>query len=242
MATDRLRIIVDELLVTIKQTFDDKEVTRAQATYLTILCANQLLSQHIGKRDSGQFLNIFGKVPIKKATQTTDPDFIKGRKYIELPGSIFDFDKDGGVEYIAYNDEDPTCPPAFARKTFQRTTPAEAQWLYLNKYTEPSAKQPYWYRVNNIIYVLGLEKSPWKELEMGVYLTINPLEEIDLDAPFRFPQELLHVLKRQVLDLARFSFLFDSRSDRSNDGSDSAQTANIAKVASVNEQNQQAQQ
>jgi len=86
--------------------------------------------------------------------------------------------------------------------------------------------------------VLGLEKSPWKYLEMGVYLTIDPLEKIDLDAPFRFPQELMHVLKRQVLDLARFSFLFDSRSDRSNDGSDSAQTSNIAKVASVNEQNQ----
>jgi len=83
MATDRLRIIVDEILVTIKQTFDDKEVTKAQVAYMTILVGNQLLAQHIGKRDSGQFLNIFGKVPIKIANQTTDPDFITGINYRE---------------------------------------------------------------------------------------------------------------------------------------------------------------
>lgn len=240
MATDRLRVIVDEILVTIKQTFDDKEVSKAQVAYWTILVGNQLLAQHIGKRDSGQFLNIFGKVPISMATQTTNPDIIKGRKYVELPGNIFDFDKDNGVEYIAYYvEDDPTCPPAFARRTIQRTSPSEAQWLYLNKYTEPSPKQPYWYRVNNLIYLLGLEKSTIKHLEMGIYMTINPVEKIDLDAPFRFPQELLQVLKRQVTDLARFSFLFPQ--ERSNDGDDTAAqagTTNIPKIVSVNEQNQ----
>lgn len=239
MATDRLRIIVDELQTTIKQTFDDKQVTKAQVAYLVILAANKLLGQHIAKRDSGQFLNIFGAVPVKVATDTIHPDLIKGRKYIELPGSIFDYDKDEGVEYIAYQDDELICPPSMAVKTFQRTSPSQAQWLYLNKYTTPSPKQPYWYRVNNLIYILGLEKVPVKNLEIGIYLTIDPLEEIDLDAPFRFPQELMEVLKRQVLDLARFSFLFDSRADRSNDGNDSAEAANIPKIASVNQQQQE---
>jgi len=73
-----------------------------------------------------------------------------------------------------------------------------------------------------------------KEIEMGIYQTINPLEKIDIDQPFPFPQELLHVLKRQVTDLARFSFLF--KSDRENDGDDSDATKNVPKIVSVNEQ------
>lgn len=240
MATDRLRVVVDEILVTIKQTFDDKIVTQAQAAYWTIIVANQILGQHNLKRDSGQFLSVFPAVPIQVASDNNTQNIVKGRKFIELPGSIFDFDKDGGVEYIAYYNPDENCEPEAYKKTIQRTSPNELQWLNLNDITKPSPKQPYWYRVGNYIYLVGIEAVPVKLAEIGLYLTIDPLEVIDIDKPFTFPQELLHVLKRQVVDLARFSFLFSG--DKTNDGSDTASDASsktIPKIASVNDPNLQ---
>lgn len=237
MAADRLRVVVDDILSTIKQTFDDKQISQAQVAFWVIVVGNQLLSQHNAKRDSGAFLSTFTGVPVKLAQSSSNPDIVSGRKYIELPGTIFDYDKDAGVEYIAYyRDENPECEPDLMKKTIQRTSPGELQWLKLNAYTRPSLSNPYWYRTGEIIYLVGLENSPIKEVEIGLYLTIDPLEKVDIDKPFHFPSELLSVLKRQVTDLARFSFLF--KDDRSNDGDQNEGNQNVPKVASVNDQQQ----
>jgi len=236
MAIDRLRVTVDEILVTIKQTFDDKQISQAQVAYWVIIVANDLLGKHNAKRDSGAFLTTFVDIPVQVATSSTNPNIVAGRKYVELPGNIFDYDKDGGVEYIAYyRDEQPECQPDFQRKTIQRTSPGELQWLQLHPNTKPSISNPYWYRTGDIIYLVGLETSPVKFIEMGVYMTISPLEKIDIDQPFNFPGELLHVLKRQVTDLARFSFLFGSN-DRSNDGDNTEEVKTVPKIQSVNDQ------
>lgn len=235
---DKLKIVVDEVLVTIKQTFDDKEVGRPQAAYWVIITANKLLSQHIIKRDSGAFLTTFANVPVIKPTSTSK-NIIKGRKYVELPGFIFDYDKDDGVEYMAYYAEDDECEEPFMKRRITRTSPDKIDWLYRSENTKPSPKNPYWYRSGNILYLLGIEKVPVKEVEMGIYMTVDPLEKIDLDADFNFPQELMDVLKRQVVDLARFSFLFPS--DRSNEGTDEAsdpKSKSIPKIASVNQDQQ----
>lgn len=238
MATDTLRIVVDEILTTIKQTFDDKDVSRAQAAYWTIVVANTMKGQHISKRDSGAFLTPFYKVPIIIPSQNSN--IPQGRKHFELPANIFDFDRDGGIEYIAYyHEHGDECDDELRHKTIQRTSPGELQWLNLNAYTKPSPKNPYWYRAENLIYLVGIESVPIKYVEIGIYMTIDPLEKIDIDAPFPFPQELLEALKRRVVDLARFSFLFNSQADSVNDGSNSAETSNIPKVASVNDQNTQ---
>jgi len=236
MAIDRLRVTVDEILVTIKQTFDDKQISQAQVAYWVIIVANDLLGKHNAKRDSGAFLTTFVDIPVQVATSSTNPNIVAGRKYVELPGNIFDYDKDGGVEYIAYyRDEQPECQPDFQRKTIQRTSPGELQWLQLHPNTKTSISNPYWYRTGDIIYLVGLETSPVKFIEMGVYMTISPLEKIDIDQPFNFPGELLHVLKRQVTDLARFSFLFGSN-DRSNDGDNTEEVKTVPKIQSVNDQ------
>jgi len=236
MAIDRLRVTVDDILVTIKQTFDDKQISQAQVAYWTIIVANDLLGKHNAKRDSGAFLTTFVDIPVQVATKSTNPNIVAGRKYVELPGNIFDYDKDGGVEYIAYyRDEQPECQPDFQRKTIQRTSPGELQWLQLSAYTKPSISNPYWYRTGDIIYLVGLELSPVKLIEMGVYMTIDPLEKIDIDKPFNFPAELLQVLKRQVVDLARFSFLFGNN-DRSNDGDNTEEVKTVPKIQSVNDQ------
>ena len=237
---EKLRIVVDEIQTTIKQTFDDKVVSRAQVAYWVIIVGNKLLGQHNAKRDSGAFLNVY-IVPVKVATTTQLPNLIKGRKYIELPGAIFDIDKDGGVEFMAYYDSS-ECKPDYRRKTIHRSTPSKAQWFELNDKTAPSPESPFFERRGDIFQILGIEAVPVKEIEVGIYQTISSLEKIDLDADFFFPQELLSQLKMEVTNLARYSFLFPA--DRENSGSDESNENKITpvqKIMSVNQQSDQTQ-
>ena len=234
---DKLSVIVDEIRTTIKQTFDDKVVSRAQVAYWVIIVGNQLLGKHISKRTSGAFLNTY-IVPVITATETNLPNIIKGRKYIELPAAIFDFDKDRGIEYMAYYNPDENCKPEYSIKTIDRIGPMELQWTRLNKRTAPSPDSCYFWRAGNIFPIVGIESVPVKEIEVGIYQTISPLEKIDINAPFPFPQELMDTLKRQVTDLARYSFLF--KESGINDGSDENknQITNTPKITSVNQQEQ----
>lgn len=230
MASSSLRIHIDETLTTVKQIFDDRSVSRAQVAYMYIICANKLKGQHIIKRSSGAFLTTFKKIPVT---------VVDGRKQVDLPGSIFDFDEDDGIDYIAYHSNgDEHCPPRFTNVAFERTTPSMSAWLYNNAYTKPKPSLPYFYRTEGKIVFLGIEKVPIKFVEMGLYLIIDPLQEIDIDAPFQFPDELLQDLKRMVLDLIRFNFVFPSKDDNSGDD-DSAQV-NAPKVISVNQQQPEA--
>lgn len=241
MAYDILRVAIDETLTTIKQVFPDRSVSRAQVAYCYIAAGNQLLGQHNLKRDSGAFLTIFDGIPLMVAKDSEKSNLVKDRKYIELPGLIFDFDKDAGIEYLAYtSDGGPQCPPRFTKVPFMRTSPSEAQWLYLHPQTTPSPRNPYFYRVSNLIYTLGLEKTPITELEMGAYMTIDPLQEIDIDMPFAFPPELLKTLKMQVIDLIRYNWFFNG--DRKIEGTDDSQKANIPKIVSVNQDQANQQQ
>lgn len=231
MAADTLRIHIEESLTVIKQTFDDKSVSRAQVAYCYIIVANDLLSKHISKRDSGAFLNQFDNVPLQKESN---------RKFIDLPGLIFDYDKDGAVEYLAYtSDGGKNCPPRFARITFTRTSPSEAQHLYLHPSTTPSPKLPYFYRIKNRLYILGLEGVPIKNLETGLYLTVDPLQEIDIDKSFDFPQELLKTLKMQVIDLIRYNWFFPKDSANTGQDETASEKVNQQKIVSVNPQQEQ---
>lgn len=239
MAGTTLRTIVDDLVKDFKQHFDDKQIQKAQIAHWVIMLGNRLKSQHIGKRDSGAFLGIYPDVPIEVATENSSPNVVKGRKHIILPTCIFDYDKDGGVEYISYyNDKDePDCPPAFTRQTFTRTTPSDIQRLYMSDYEKPGPKNPYWYRAGQYIYLIGIECINPKAVEIGIYSTLKPITDptLKLDDPFDFPEELLIMLKRQVLELGRWIMIIPE--ERVNDGIDSEaqKQVPINKITSVNE-------
>jgi hypothetical protein len=235
-----LKVIVDEIRTSIKQTFDDKNVSRAQAAFWVIIIGNRLLSQHNAKRDSGQFLNAY-IVPVITPKETVLPNIIAGRKYIELPFQIFDYDRDGGVEYMSFYNPEEGCLPHNRIKKVERASVSQLEWLQMDKNTRPSPKNPYFTRLGDIFPIHGIESVPVKEIEIGIYQTISSLDKIDLEAPFMFPAELMPELKRQVTDLARYNFLFPS--DKSNDGSDATgnqqQGKQVPKIISVNQQDQQ---
>jgi len=244
MAIERtlLRTIVDDLAKDFKQVYDDKQITKPQIAHWVIMIGNRLLSQHIAKRDSGAFLHIYGDVPIVVSATTINPNILQGRKYFELPVNIFDYDKDGGIEYISFymEDQQPNCPAPYTWVKFTRTTPSEIERLYFSKYEEPSPKNPYFFRAGNNVYLLGIECVNPKKIEVGVYSTIQPItsSSIDLDMQFPFPEELLIQLKRQVLDLGRFVMMIPE--ERVNDGADNKLNQGIptAKIVSVNEMEQ----
>jgi hypothetical protein len=238
---DRFRIVVDDIRKSINQILDDANITPAQVAYWVRLTANKLLGQHIQKRSSGAFLSTFDNIPILVSASSLPSDIVKQRKFFQLPGEVFDFDSDRGIEYISYTSNGgPLAPARFTQVTFTRTTPKQSHWLYKSPYTTPKPDNPYWYRVGHNIYLLGIEKIAVASLELAAYMPIDPLEMLDVnyDAPFEFPAELMDTLKRQTIDMARFSFLFPRESESNSGQQELEPTIPIAKTASVNAANQ----
>jgi hypothetical protein len=239
MEVTLLRTVVDDLAKDFKQVYDDMNITKAQIAHWVIMIGNRLLSQHIAKRDSGAFLSIYGDVPIIVSNVTINPNVLKNRKHIELPTQIFDYDKDGGIEYITYymDKQEVGCPAPYTWVKFLRTSPSDLERLYMSKYEEPSPKNPYYFRAGDKIYLLGIECVTPKKIEIGIYSTIKPItsSSIDMDAPLPFPEELLIQLKQQVLSLGRFVMMIPE--DRVNDGVDTKATQGLPtnKIVSVNE-------
>lgn len=239
MSGTSLRIIVDDLAKDFNQIFDDKQVQKAQIAYWVVMIGNRLLSQHIAKRDSGAYLSVYPDVPVEVAESNKERNLVKNRKYIKLPSVIFDYNRDGGIEFISYylDEEIKGCPAPFVNQTFNRTTQSEVQRIYFSKYEKPSPENPYFYRVGEYIYLLGIECVDVKAVEIGIYSTLKPITEVDIDDSFEFPEELLIQLKRQVLDLGRFVLMMPK--ERTNDADDSSQ-GNVPtnKIVSVNELNE----
>ena len=233
-----VRTIADDILVSLRQTFDDKKIQHSQVAYWIIVMANRLKSQHIAKRDSGAFLSTFTEVPVILPAVNQNKNIVRGRKHFILPSTIYDFNNDRGIDYIAYeSDGSPGCPPKFTKITFSRTTPKKSRVRYMSAYEKPSPKEPYFYRIGDFIYFLGVEQVYVPTVEIGIYMTIDPVTTIDIDAPFDFPDELVSQLKMEVLNLGRFSLLVPE--ERRNDGASSDQAAPTQKLVSVNQNQQQ---
>lgn len=236
MAGTPLRHVVNDIGVDLRQIFDDRRISDAQIAYWTIIVGNNLLSKHIQKRSSGAFLTTFPEVPVLKS-QLPGKNLVRYRKYFDLPDQIFDFNNDGAIDYISYAVE-PELPNENAPLTvvtFTRTTPGALKGLYMNEYTEPSPENPYYYRSKEKIYLVGVECVDTGPLEVGLKLCIPPVTKIVLDDPFDFPEELISVLKRQVLDMGRFALLMPK--ERMNDGDDAVTGNQVPnnKISSVND-------
>lgn len=213
MAMATYREIVYDILETLKMTHDDSDVSLRQIAYWCQLVANKLQYQHILKTASvGQYLTVFPSIPVLI-------DASGNRKYVALPDTIHSIVAEKGVEYITYSRDSECCDPApFAQNTFMFTVPSKAQTLYYDPYTAPTSKNPYFYRVGERIYFLGLECIDIDFLELGLYTTINIEKECNLDAEVKLNAEHLALLKYEVTNLGRWSLVVPS--ERVNEGSD----------------------
>jgi len=233
-----LRHFVDDIAKDLSQVFDDRKVTKVSIAHAAIMLGDNIKAQHIKKRSSGAFMTSFDDVTIQ-ISETSGDNLVKRRYFFELPQCIYDFNMDKGIDYIAYSahpDLKGLRPPIY-NQVFTRTTPSSIPRLMMNGYEKPDIKNPYFYRSKEKVYLLGLDCIDPEDikLEMGLYTTLKPVTEIDLDAPFDFPEETLAILKRQVLDMSRFALLVPQ--ERVNDGADNVNEKGVptSKISSVND-------
>ena len=150
----------------------------------------------------------------------TSVELTSNRKYFDLPKSIYDFKNDNGVDYITYQNPTDCCdPPAFAQVFFNRTSPRKSHRLYMDPYETPTTTNPFFYRVKERIFLLGLECIDTVPLEIGLYSNIDiKVAGCSLDDAIDLDEELISVLKYEVLNLGRFALIVPN--ERINQGSD----------------------
>ncbi len=215
------RFVVYDIEKNLKASFDDADFTFNQILYWVQVVANRLRLQHNLATNSDLFTSTFNSVAV-----STD---VKGRKYVDLPIQVMDLPNNGGIIYITYNLETNKCEgPAFAQTWFQGVNIGSVQHLYLDEYTKPNPKNPYFYRVGdkvdsvdvNRVYLLGLECVPVADVEMAVKSVLDPSKTCDIDEHVPLPDAMIQDLMMQVLQLGRFVMMMPS--EAVNSGEDEA--------------------
>jgi hypothetical protein len=216
------RYVIYDLDKSFNAAFDDADFTLNQIMYWVMVVANRMRLQQTIATNTDLFTSTFNNVPVLTDT--------KGRKYIDLPAQIMDLPNNSGVIYITYNEETCHCEgPSFAQVWFQGVNLGSVQHLYLDEYTKPSAKNPYFYRIGdhidgvkvNRIYLLGLECVDVIDLEIAIKATLDPKQVCSLDDEIPLPDEMIQDLMMQVLQLGRFVMLMPK--ENINDGEDGAE-------------------
>lgn len=227
-----LRFVLYDILGDFKQLYDDADISPFKMLYWILIHADRLRLQHLQKSDSGAFLQRFDDIPVMVNPTT-------GRNYFTLPAGIYDMPNDASIRYITYNPTVDPQIPVFGSVVFTRTTPARARRLYFRDDERPSPSNPYFYRESSDIVLLGVEEINIVTVEAGLICNLNPADlDVDIDLPFDFPQDLLPVLKRQVLDMGRFALMLPK--DLQNDGTGmSGKDVPTNKLISVNDINTQ---
>ena len=219
------RLLAFDILEMYNANTDDSELGLTQVIFWINTISNRIRMQHIRKLPTGAHLLIFQNVPI-------DIEPNSGRKFFDLPKSVYDFKHEQGIDYITYQDiTDCDNPPAFTQNTFNATTARDSKRLYFDPYEEPSSVNPYFYRTDARVYLLGLEciDVP-KGLEMGLYATIDPnIDGCNLDDEIDLSEELITILRNEVLALGRFAFIIPA--EKVNEGAD--QTAQIVQQQNI---------
>jgi len=228
-----IRYVVYNLLNSLKQIYDDASLTPFKVFFWVMTLADQLRYQHIVKSGTGAF--------VYKFDVDVEVDSVTGRNFFTLPAGIYDMQDDGAIQYITYSPEADMSLPLFASVTFTRTSPEKAARLYFREDEKPKPQNPYFYRQNEKIFLLGVEEINITSLEVGLITSLNPADlTIDIDTPLDLPAHLLPILERRILDLGRF--VMSVPNDKLNDGSGwESKNMPTQKLVSVNDPDQQNQ-
>jgi len=229
MAVDgvTLRYILYDILRDFRQRHAQADISEYQLLYWILIHADRLRKLHIQKIDSGEYLVIYPTVSV--VTDSND------NKYIVLPARIYDYDLDKGVVFITYDQRSGDDNPVFTQITFGRTAPSKAKRLQYREEEAPSPDNPYFYRVGDNIYFLGVENVSMPTVEVGILQALNPTSlTLDIDQPFDFPQDLVPILKRQVLDLGLW--VLNVPEDLRNDGANTQSPTQQQKFIKTSEQ------
>jgi hypothetical protein len=228
------RYLVWDCLEILKKTDNSSDIGELQVVFWINTIANRLRQQRIVKQPTGRYLNIFTGITVQTSNTSTNPNLVKNRKFINLPKSVYDIMNERGINYICHT-QDGSCPPEFLGLYFQPTYPSFAQRLTYSPYETPSPKNPYFYRVHDRIYFLGIEAVNVRSLELGLYTTLDlKTNLIDLDEEVDLTEEHIAMLRSEILQLGSFSSAFPK--DDKNDGENETQAISKPSIPQVAQQ------
>ena len=235
MAT--VRELAGNIHLQLKQLNDDSDIRFSQVVFWVSFFLNKYRYTKIPTTNSGRYLSIFQNVPVGMFLTSVPPHQVASRKYFELPANIFDFKDDRSIRYITYSPFDDECFPNFTGVVFSRTTPENSRRLFYSPYEIPSPRNPYWYRVGNYVYLLGVECINLTSIEVGLITAYNPFD-CNLDDEIG-DVEIYDYITRNCLDLGRFTMLVPTDQVNDANSTNTASQVPTQKIVSVNQQPQQ---
>ena len=200
--------------------FPDASIQNNQILFWIRTIENQMRKRHLATTPTGAYLVQFDNVPV--VTNGL-------RKYVTLPSPVYDISYENGFEYITYQRSDIV---AFTQVAFQATSPSASARLYFNPYEEPSPSSPYFYRVKEKVFLLGVENVNVKSVEIGMYVALDPRSSmVDLDDPIELNEEQVHQLRMELLNLGRFIMVIPR--DRTETGDDNRMETKATQLKST---------
>lgn len=216
---------------TLKQNFDDADLSIQQIVFYLNVMINRLKYQHL-KKDTlktGAYLTIYDSIVVTP---------VAGYSYFTLPAHIYDLPHDKGISFIAYQR---LRKGEWLTTNFTRTTADRVHRLRLDAYEKPTSANPYFYRVGNIIHLIAEDTLNITRVVAGIYGAISSALQYNLDDEMPILEEHVESLLYAALNLARFSTVVTP--DRDNDGSDTTDKINnLQKVLGYPLQPKQEQQ
>lgn len=227
------RYVGYDLLTSMRKMFDDADIRLSHVLYWISVIANRINADQVLKTNTGLYTSTFSNIPV-----ITSSD---GKKYIDLPSQIMDFANEAGIDMLTYC-ADECNPYPHTQVFFSPTTIAESHLLYMDEYTKPSPKNPFFYRIGNLVdgvkvnrlYLLGLDCIEVRCLEAAIKTPIDPANICDLDDEIPIPAERLEELMTGVLKLGRFVMMIPE--ENINQGADDSQRFNVPNAPETNEE------
>lgn len=190
------RYLVYDISSILKQNSATSQIELSQITFWVQTISNTIASQEIVTKGTGKYLEFFTNIPIQINAL--------GRKYIDLPKSIFDIQNEGAVSVMSFS-QDGTCPAEWLLNPWQRTNADRAWRLELTEYEKPSPSNVYFYRSGEQIYILGIETVPIPTCEGAFYTSFNMrTNTINLDDQIPLSDEQINLVRQEVLKLGTF--------------------------------------
>lgn len=204
------RYAVGDMKVSLKMLTKDAEVSTEAITFWIRTCENLIRQRHLKVSETGSFLSeYYGVNALPVLTDTV-------KKWIALPTGIYDLDNEKAINYISYNN---TGVPFSKQVRFTRTKVDRVDQLHWNAFEKPSPSNPYFYRVGNNIFLLGIENVSVSTVDVGLYGALDPRPiMLNYDSPLQINDEEYPTLKEMVLNLGRFVMVVPS--NRTEPGAD----------------------
>lgn len=196
MSQTSYRYIVGEIQKMWAYNFPDSTVTSAQITYWVLIAENYIRQRSLKVTMTGSFLTEFSNVSVQ-----TD----NIRKWFILPSQVVDLDNEKGIDYVLYQQSG---IPYGKQIRFQQTEADIIDKLYWNPYEKPSPSNPYFYRVNQTIYLLGLENVYVPSVQMGLYTALDTRPVLlNIDSVISINEEQIITLREMVFQFARLGII-----------------------------------